>query len=282
MVPVYESKMLHHYDHRWATYGDGPTRTATEEEKNNPNFVVQPRYWIGESEMSKRLNGRWDKTWLLGFRKICRATDERTLINFAYPAFGLGDSGNLLFPTRGNPGELVGALTSLVMDYTLRQKLGGTNLNFFQFEQLAVVPPTLHCADTPWDQQSRIADWFNVRIAELSFTDNAMKSFACEIGETGAPFKWDSSRRMKIRAELDAAFFHLYGIARDEADYILDTFPILRGKDNAEYGEYRTKRIVLEIFDAMQHAIDTGEPYQTSLEPPPGHGPRHEILEVAP
>jgi hypothetical protein len=51
----------------------------------------------------------------------------------------------------------------------------------------------------------------------------------------------------------------------------MDTFPIVRRKDEAKYdGDYRTKRVILEIYDAMQQAIRTGEPYQTPLDPPPG------------
>ncbi|HRY11795.1 MAG TPA: hypothetical protein P5544_17670, partial [Candidatus Nanopelagicales bacterium] len=87
------------------------------------------------------------------------------------------------------------------------------------------------------------------------------------------------ARRELLRAELDAAFFHLYGIARDDVDYIMETFPIVKRKDVAAHGEYRTKRLILEVFDAMQVAIDTGTEYQTILDPPPGHGPRHPAKE---
>jgi hypothetical protein len=53
-------------------------------------------------------------------------------------------------------------------------------------------------------------------------------------------------------------------------------------KDESKFGEYRTKRVILEIFDAMQRAIDTGEPYQTLLDPPPAdprvaHPPRENL-----
>jgi hypothetical protein len=56
---------------------------------------------------------------------------------------------------------------------------------------------------------------------------------------------------------------------------VLDTFPIVQRKDIAAHGEYRTKRLIIEVFDAMQKAIDTGTSYQTILDPPPGRGPRH-------
>ena len=85
------------------------------------------------------------------------------------------------------------------------------------------------------------------------------------------PYRWDEERRFLMRCELDAAYFHLYGIARDDVAYIMDTFPIVKRKDEAAHGEYRTKRVILEIYDAMARAMETGEPYRTLLDPPPGH-----------
>ena len=57
---------------------------------------------------------------------------------------------------------------------------------------------------------------------------------------------------------------------RDAVEYIMETFPIVKRKDEAEYGEYRTKLQILDIYARMQQAIDTGKPYQTLLDPPPG------------
>jgi hypothetical protein len=89
--------------------------------------------------------------------------------------------------------------------------------------------------------------------------------------------------------ELDAASFHLYlgtpggwqkepsalqehfPSPRDAVAYIMDTFPIVREKDLKAQGTYRTKDRILEIYDAMTEAIRTGRPYQTPLDPPPGH-----------
>jgi hypothetical protein len=75
---------------------------------------------------------------------------------------------------------------------------------------------------------------------------------------------------------------HLYGIERDDADYILETFPIVKRKE-MEHGEYRTKRVILEIYDAMRQAMETCVPYQTRLDPPPANGwtPPEELLQVA-
>ena len=83
------------------------------------------------------------------------------------------------------------------------------------------------------------------------------------------PFRWNAQRRPLLRAELDAAFFHLYGIDRDDVDYIMETFPIVKRKDVKAHGEYRTKLTILDVYDRMQQAMETGEPYQTLLDPPP-------------
>jgi hypothetical protein len=85
----------------------------------------------------------------------------------------------------------------------------------------------------------------------------------------GLPFRFEAGRRVLLRAELDAAFFHLYGIARDDAEYILETFPIVKREDVRKHGEYRTKLTILEIYDAMQQAIEMGRAYRTRLDPPP-------------
>lgn len=118
------------------------------------------------------------------------------------------------------------------------------------------------------------------------------------------PFRWDEDRRFLLRAELDAAFFHLYLPSdsngdwvparkadgcpydetpeqlaelkksfpkpRDAVSYIMDTFPIVKRKDEEQYGSYRTKVTILSIYDEMQEAVRTGKPYQTRLSPEPG------------
>lgn len=94
--------------------------------------------------------------------------------------------------------------------------------------------------------------------------------FAQDLGWVGPPFRWNVERRVLLRAELDAAFFHLYGLARNDVGYVMDTFPIVRRNDEEAYAEFRTKRLILERYDALAKAIDTGEPYESVLSPPPG------------
>lgn len=117
------------------------------------------------------------------------------------------------------------------------------------------------------------------RTIELTYTAWDLQPFAQDCGYDGPPFKWDEDRRFLLRCELDAAYFHLYGIQRDDVDYIMEPFPIVKRKDEKAHGHYRTKDTTLEIHDAMATAIASGQLYQTLLDPPPAdprvaHPPR--------
>ncbi|WP_035736236.1 Eco57I restriction-modification methylase domain-containing protein [Glycomyces arizonensis] len=294
MLPLYEGKMLHHFDNHWATYEPGGrTRDISIHEKEDPSVVVRPRYWVSEQAIdtgnrdsrgnpvlepgvSERLRAKgWHREWLLGMRKVCRATDERTLICFLFPKGAVGDSTTLMFPLiDSGHGGLYAALSSFVLDYILRQKIGGTNIGPYQLNQLPVP-----------DRKQMLAheSFLYGRVLELVFSSYDMRPFAVDMGDEGrAPFVWDEERRFFMRAELDALFFHLYGIERDDVDYIMETFPIVKRKDIAKFGSYRTKELILEIYDQMAAAgvsaenppVD-GENFFSRLTPPPGQGPRH-------
>ncbi|WP_328641425.1 Eco57I restriction-modification methylase domain-containing protein [Streptomyces canus] len=303
LLPLYEAKMLHHYDHRFSTYENatekqlavGTLPRFTVDQHQDGSAVPMPRYWVPEQDVptgeldkegkpimaagvrSRLATKGWDRGWVMGFRKICRASDERTAITYAFPRAGLGDSGNILLPRNFEHSPLLYSNSiSMALDYALRQKLGGTNLNFFQFEQLPFIAPEIIAPH---------ARFLTPRILELTYTAHDMAAFARDLGDTGAPFRWNSDRRTVIRAELDALFFHLYGITRDDTAYILDTFNVTRDNDIKVHGEYRTKNLILAEYDRMAAAgltletpLTEGESgtYRSTLTPPPGHGPRHD------
>jgi hypothetical protein len=107
-----------------------------------------------------------------------------------------------------------------------------------------------------------------------------LEPFARDCGDDGPPFRWLPERRAEIQAEVDAAVLHLYGLDRGQAEWLIDSFTVLRKyeerpPDKGGHGEFRTRRLVLGYYDAMQAAIDTGIPYATPIDPPPGQGPRH-------
>jgi hypothetical protein len=153
-LPLYEAKMIHHFNHRWATYeADGDTRDTTPAELADPHFTVTPRYWVDADEVEERLKKRdrdgnitweWKRGWLLGWRNITNTTNERTVIASLLPRAGVGHSMPLMFPANDSAlaaACLLANLSSFVLDYAARQKIGGTHLTYGYLNQLPVLPP---------------------------------------------------------------------------------------------------------------------------------------------
>jgi hypothetical protein len=271
-LPLYEAKMLHYYDHRWATYtDDGSSRELLLEEKTNPAMVALPRYWGPEGEVGARLRSRWQRPWFLAYRWITNTTNERTLVAGIAPRAGFGNSSPLVLTKTDSRAilSLTASLSSFSLDYLARQKLGGTNMTFGTMKQLPVLSPDAYDNPASWDEETELRDWISPRVLELTYTAWDLEPFARDFGLVGPPFPWDPERRFLLRCELDAAFFHLYGIARDDVDYIMETFLVFKRRDETTHGEYRTKRIIMEIYDKMASAAETGQHYQTPLDPPP-------------
>src|SRR5579875_114464 len=258
-LPLYEAKMIHHYDHRWATYDNGDTRDLTDAEKRDPGYLVLPRYWVSAADVCD-VAPQWRRDWLFSFRNIARTTDERTYIGAPLGRVAVGHSAPvMLSDDASNAATLAAIWASFACDYVARQKVGGVNMTYGYLYQFAVPDPST----TPFT-------FVLSRVLELAYTATDLAGFAADLGYDGPPFRWDPDRRALIRAELDAVMFRLYGIERDDVDYIMETFPIVRRRDEERFGEYRTKRLILERYDAMVAADAEGCEYATPLDPPPG------------
>ncbi|MFI6295939.1 Eco57I restriction-modification methylase domain-containing protein [Nonomuraea sp. NPDC050790] len=291
LLPLYQAKMLHHFDDRFGTY-EGQTQAqanvgtlprSTNEQWANPGYSIMPEYWIPERVVEDRLRPReathgnvdadkWDRNWFFGWRDICRSSDTRTVISTAIPRVAVGNK----FPIallRGDCTLLQANLSAFVLDFSARQKISGITLNYFILKQLPVLPPSVYEQDSPWDSTERLDRWVRIRVLELTYTSYAMEPFARDHFDDGLPYRWDEERRFWLRAELDAAYFHLYGVTRDDVDYIMDTFRAFKNVNPDLFA--RTKKAILEIYDAMADAITSRKPYTTVLDPSPGQGPRH-------
>jgi hypothetical protein len=289
-LPLYEGKMLHHFDHRFGSY-DGQTEAQanqgklpelTAEQHADPELFARPRYWVAESEIEEALAPRynekghltwegWSRPWMLGWRDITGASVLRTVIASVIPRVAAGHKVPLIlsYSAPASVAVLLANLSSFVLDYTARQKLGGSSLTFFIVKQLPVLAPERSEVPAPWDARHTIRAWMLPRMLELTFTAWDMEGWAADLGHVGAPFRWDDDRRALLRAELDAAFFHLYELTREETEHILETFPIVRSNEENAFGEYRSRRLILAAYDAMATATATGTPYATPLSPAP-------------
>ncbi len=271
--PVIESKNINLLNHRYATFAGVPKEVrfntkaqpihSSYEDLSTADYNVRTRYWVEEKEVIKAFGERTNHRWLLGFRNVCRGlTDYRTGIFSVMPFVAAGNSLTLIFPRKGNfaaPSLLIGNLTSIVFDYVLRQKLGGSNLNFFVIKQLPIIIKEKYSEGN----KSKIT----AKVLELLFTGWDIKPFADDVWKdadselqdaiasqwqenktvTGGhewnpptwsddhgtepdsiegcpfpPFKWDENRRAVLKAELDAIYAKLYGLTTEELRYILD------------------------------------------------------------
>ncbi len=266
-VPLYEGKMVQAFDHRAASIIINPANVhrpaqptpATIEQHADPNWLPNPQYWVLESQCGWSM----ESGWVLGFKEITAPTNVRTLIAAILPAVGFGNKVPVLKPEASNRSEwlLAANLNATVFDFATRQKIQGQTLNLFILEQLPVVPPK-HYETTGFGPKTA-AKIVKAAVLELTYTAHDMAPFARDMGhvdEAGAvlpPFTWDETRRLHLRAKLDALFFHLYGITnRDDVRYIYSTFPIVERQDQDTYGCYRSRDLCL----AYMNALAAGQP----------------------
>lgn len=266
-VPLYEAKFIWHFDHRFSSYhnlgiekgrGGRGLPPVSLQEYNDPNFEIQPRYWVPKTAVESALKSvNWQHQWLIGWRDITNAKVERTVAFSVIPRFGVGHTMPLMF-SKESPNKtscLIANLNSIVLDYVARQTVSGTHLTYGFLKQFPILRPAFY-------NEHRLA-FIVPRVIELTYTSHALTDFARDLGYGGLPFAWDEARRAHLRAELDAAYAHFYGLTRDELRYILDpadiygpdfpseTFRVLKERECRQYGEYRTARLVLAAWDRL-------------------------------
>ncbi len=273
-VPLYVGRMIHHYDHRHASVtvneenlhnaASGSALEATD--KAGPNTYPQPQYWVLAESVPPALR----TPWTLGYRDIARATDVRTMIACITPTVTAGNTLPLLAsPELHAPSAalLLANLNSLAFDYVARQKAQSTHLNWYILEQLPVIAPEHFEASIG---NVKIADFIREQVLHLSYTAHDLAPFARDLGHLDAqgevlpPFVWNDEDRHARLAALDGLFFHLYGLAEDDAAYILGTFPIVREQDEAAFGCFRTKDDVLAQLRHIKRGVLAVEPTQSA------------------
>lgn len=278
MLPLYEAKMAYMYNHRSGTYehappGERPHRlpTPSDEQLADPNYLPLPFYWVADSDVASKFVEAWDRGWILGWRDVTDArASVRTVVACLLGRTAVSNKLPLIL-TSVSPivtAALYANLCSFVFDYAGRQKLGGITLNYFIMKQLPILRPQTFSTVATWSLTETVKDWLLPRVLELTYTSWDLQSFAEDCGDDGPPYIWNPDRRLQLQCELDAAFFHLYEIPRDDVAYILDTFPVVLRNDERAYGEFRTKLAILKIYDALARATATGEPYISPLPTP--------------
>lgn len=213
-------------------------------------------------------SGLGQRCWL-SFRKTARSTDERTSIMTLLPENGMSDRAPVIrLSDAESEALMVSVFNSFVFDYCTRNAIGGTDLSYFIIEQLPVPRPEDFMQRV--DSSVTYRDFVIPRVLELTYTAWSLQPFAVEIGYNGPPFRWCDERRFLMKCEIDAAMFHLYGLNLDEVKHVMETFPIVKRHDDKQYSEFRTKRVICELFNDIRDTQVNGRQFQTRLSPPPG------------
>jgi hypothetical protein len=273
-LPLYEAKMVQAYDHRaasvmveeanWVRQGQKAETTLVQHQ--NPEFCALPRWWVDEAIVNHTLEAHpGNKPWLMGFKDITSPTNVRTMIASLIPRAAVTNKFVLLLTDAEARRHvcLLANLNSSIFDYATRQKIGGITLNFFIVEQLPTLPPDAYADRCPWSKKETLEHWISERVLKLTCTAEDMIPLAQACDFTGSRGDgvhiWKEAERAELRAELDAAYFHLYGVERADAEYMLSTFTNTglapEGERGSQQGLWKagsTGEMVLAAFDRLR------------------------------
>ncbi|MBM4346431.1 MAG: hypothetical protein FJ100_23895 [Deltaproteobacteria bacterium] len=273
-LPVYEGRMITHFDHRAKGYvsGHGNSSVWVEREFGDPEKAIVPQWRVLRSDIPGKLGGRCDR-YRIGFGDVANPRNERSLTACLVPPgvvcgdkvptvdFGWQDEWAYL--------PWLAVANSFSMDWMARSKLSSPKMSFTLMDSLPFPRPKL--AD-PW---VRLAAPLVLRLTctapEMTPYWNEMAQFGLCVptpeGTVPPTALLADADRDAARNELDALVAHdVFGLTRAELESVLDTFPVVRRRDEAAHGESRTKRLILEAYDAMAAAAKTGTAYQSPLE----------------
>ena len=281
-VPLYEGKMFWLYNHHYGEFPDDTPNhkhpdsipNTNENTLANSESILRPWYWVNKKLVEDKLvktdsKGNiiweWKHKYYIAFRDVTNATNERTCVTSLVPSdVGAGHKAPLVFTSRGlvPSSALLALLSSLVFDYVVRQKVGGSSMGFFIMKQLPVLLPE-QIIESGWLQAiiERVAKlcWFNHDLD--GWMEELREECPKEYNLPKEPVIWDELQRAVWQAELDAIFAHLYSLSTEDLRYILDpedvcgkgcineTFRVLKERELRDLGEYRTKRLVMEAWN---------------------------------
>ena len=267
-TPLYEGKTIQLFNHRYASVrvntdsisGQGFTDPLTHDMLRDPSIIPEPRYWVRDEKIPSLGRG-----WAIGFNDICNTNNARSLISAIVPVMAFGNTLPIFLPIGDSDSQrvelLAGNLGAIICDYIARQKIQARHLNKYIIEQLPVVPPDRYEAVRFGPKTA--SEIIREAVLELTYTAHDMAPFALDMGHVDAagnvlpPFAWDEERRLRLRAKLDAVFFHLYGVTdRDDVRYVYSTFPIVEREETTAYGTYRSRDLCL----AWMNALAAGDP----------------------
>jgi hypothetical protein len=242
-----------HYDHRFATYQDVSNKDVASsnpryvkiDEKINSEFEILTKDYIKASVFKEKYSPNYTQSWFIIYRNVTGAVNNRTTVAAIVPKLPVVLSAYILkFNNKHSFKEqacFLANINSFVFDFIARRKIGGSHLSVYVFDQIPIIPPAMY--------SGMLLNRISECVLKLTYTSASLSQFALDLGFVGKPFIWNDIERFLLQCKLDAIYAHLYGLEKEEMDYILETFPIVKRKDIAKYGSYRTKETILRLYD---------------------------------
>jgi len=255
---IYEGKMISMYNHRSSSSitvegnhrRSGAAVKSSLKELQNIEFSVNSRFCIDEGIVKKRI-GDYEHKWFLAFKDITSATNERTMISTILPYSGITNKLPILL-SNNSPKELaclMANLNSHVYDFSCRQKIGNITLNWFIVKQIPVIPSYVYHHSSI--SKNKLIDWIVERVGLLTYNANDLKEWGKELGFKH-PILFNIDKRRTAKIELDALYFAMYDMNQAQISHILDSFPIVKKKEEKEFGRYLLKEKILEKYNELK------------------------------
>lgn len=258
-LPVYEGRMVTHFDHRAKTYVSGHGNSAVWRERSfaDREKAILPQWRVLRENVPAKLGDRVNH-YRLGFGDVANPRNERSFMAAIIPPgaicgntvptidFGWGNEWMYL--------PWLAVANSFVVDALARKKLSSPHLKPYILDTLPFPRPTL---EEPWARKvCSLALRLTCTSPEMTGFWNAMAGtgLCATVAEGTVPESalLDEDARASARAEIDAVIAHdVYGLSREELSDVLESFPVLKKRDEKAYGDYRTKRLILDAYDEV-------------------------------
>jgi hypothetical protein len=256
-LPLYEGRMVWQYDHRAKGYRSGRGRAAVWEPLafDNPAKTIQPQWRVAAvpAKAADRVH-----RYRVGFCDVASPTNERSLVAALIPPGAIcGHSlPTFLFPDGYEWAYScwLAVANSFVADLIARKKVS-----------LHMSLGILDSIPFPrWTPDHPTARRLVPLVARLTCTGHEMLAYWQVLARDGfvdpvvngsIPGERDDLRRLELRAEIDALVAtDVYGLDRDELEFVMSMFPVAARYETTRYGEFRSARLILDAFDSVVSA----------------------------
>jgi hypothetical protein len=269
-MPVYEGRMLEQYDHRAKAYVSGRGRTAVWAELpfGSTAKAIVPQWRLDPALLSTKVRARVSR-FRVGFCDVTSPSNARTFIAAVLPQQSVAGHTvpTVIFGDQDADWYAclwLGVANSFCMDFLARQKTT-LHMTFSTVDSLPFPRP---------DRCDPVVDEIVWRVVRLSCRGDEMKGFRAAMAmhqgwdfADASPLEGESERE-DVMAELEALVaLRLFELDKAQLAHILDSFPLIRERDEDRWSEYRTKRVILEAYDALAARVKAGKPYQTRFSP---------------